>query len=84
MVKEVLGLEITLPNGSKVKVRPTTGSIHVTEKMRKPRKMSRVPRQRKITAKEKAKGRSEDYWQKSFEDQWAEDKRLGILDWDGS
>lgn len=32
---------------------------------------------------EKAKGRSEGYHQMSAEDQWAEDKRLGILDWDG-
>lgn len=38
---------------------------------------------RKLTDKERAKGRSEGYWEMSSEDQWAEDKRLGILDWDG-
>lgn len=39
---------------------------------------------RQLTAKERAKGRSAGYWNMSFEDQWAEDKRLGILDWDGN
>ena len=39
---------------------------------------------RKITEKERLKGRSEDYNSQSAEDQWVEDKRLGILDWDGS
>lgn len=39
---------------------------------------------RALTPAEKAKGRSESYWSMSSEDQWAEDKRLGILDWDGS
>lgn len=38
----------------------------------------------KLTPQEKAKGRSEGYYEMSPEDQWAEDKRLGILDWDGS
>jgi hypothetical protein len=38
---------------------------------------------RALTPQEKAKGRSEGYWEMSAEDQWAEDKRLGILDWDG-
>lgn len=33
--------------------------------------------------KEREKGRSENYWRMSAEEQWAEDKRLGILDWDG-
>lgn len=33
---------------------------------------------------ERRKGRSENYWDKSAEGQWAEDKRLGILDWDGN
>tara|TARA_Y100000310_G_C20701093_1_gene829958 strand:+ start:5269 stop:5748 length:480 start_codon:yes stop_codon:yes gene_type:complete len=28
-------------------------------------------------------GRSSNYWQMSPQDQWDEDKRLGILDWDG-
>lgn len=32
----------------------------------------------------KALQRSENYEDLSFADQWAEDKRLGILDWDGS
>jgi hypothetical protein len=38
---------------------------------------------RKITQKEREKGRSENYWQKSPQEQWEEDKELGILDWDG-
>lgn len=42
------------------------------------------PTVKKLTPQEKAKGRSSNYWQMSAEDQWAEDKRLGILDWDGS
>jgi hypothetical protein len=27
---------------------------------------------------------TEDYWSKSMKDQWEEDKRLGLLDWDGT
>jgi hypothetical protein len=38
---------------------------------------------RKINDLERSKGRSENYWQMSPQDQWDEDKRLGILDWDG-
>ena len=41
-------------------------------------------KKRKLNKKEIAKGRSEGYWDMSAEDQWAEDKRLGILDWDGN
>jgi len=37
-----------------------------------------------LTEAEKAKGRSSDYHQMSAREQWEEDKRLGILDWDGS
>jgi hypothetical protein len=36
-----------------------------------------------LTPQEKAKGRSEGYWEMSADAQWTEDKRLGILDWDG-
>ena len=39
---------------------------------------------RELNEKEKAKGRSPDYWDMEPRDQWAEDKRLGILDWDGN
>ena len=39
---------------------------------------------REINEKEKATGRSDGYWEMSPESQWAEDKRLGILDWDGN
>lgn len=39
---------------------------------------------RAITKLERSKGRSESYHQMSGRDQWDEDKRLGILDWDGS
>ena len=38
---------------------------------------------RKINEKERAKGRSENYYSLSPDAQWDEDKRLGILDWDG-
>ena len=38
---------------------------------------------RKLTQKEIEKGRSKDYWEKSASEQWEEDKKLGILDWDG-
>lgn len=39
---------------------------------------------RKLDEKEIANGRSEGYWDMDPRDQWAEDKRLGILDWDGN
>lgn len=38
---------------------------------------------RKITELERSKGRSENFYSLSNEDQWAQDKRLGLLDWDG-
>jgi hypothetical protein len=41
------------------------------------------PVYRNLTAAEKGKGRSVGYWDMSASDQWAEDRRLGILDWDG-
>jgi hypothetical protein len=48
--------------------------------------LSKLPRKkirRKITTQERAKGRSEEYWQLNPEEQWAQDKKLGILDWEG-
>lgn len=44
----------------------------------------KVPKIRKLNEKEIAKGRSSNYWQMSPEDQWAEDKSKGVLDWDGN
>jgi hypothetical protein len=41
------------------------------------------PMVRQINAKERAKGRSSGYWQLGAQEQWDEDKRLGLLDWDG-
>lgn len=38
---------------------------------------------RKISEKERKLGRSEDYYQLGTEDQWEEDSRLGLLDWNG-
>ncbi len=38
---------------------------------------------RTLTPQEIAKGRSSTYYEMTVEEQWAEDKRLGILDWDG-
>lgn len=39
---------------------------------------------RELDEKEQAKGRSPFYWDMLPEEQWEEDKRLGILDWDGN
>lgn len=38
---------------------------------------------RPLTEAEIKKGRSVTYWSMSAKQQWAEDKELGILDWDG-
>jgi len=38
---------------------------------------------RQITELERSKGRSEDYHSLPTEQQWTQDKHLGILDWDG-
>lgn len=38
---------------------------------------------RVITELERHKGRSEDYYYLSAQDQWDQDKSLGLLDWDG-
>jgi hypothetical protein len=37
---------------------------------------------RLINEKEKARGRSEDYYQLSPKAQWEQDNTLGLLDWD--
>ena len=50
----------------------------ITLKAREPKKGAT-----KITPLEQSKGRSAGYHEMSARDQWAEDKRLGILDWDG-
>ena len=39
---------------------------------------------KKLSKVEKAFGRSPDYHDMTPQEQWNEDKRLGILDWDGS
>lgn len=41
-------------------------------------------KKRELNELEKQIGRSSDYWQLSAKEQWAEDKRKGILDWDGT
>jgi hypothetical protein len=46
-------------------------------------KEKQIKPRRELDKKEIAKGRSLDYWQMSSRDQWDEDKRSGILDWDG-
>jgi hypothetical protein len=43
--------------------------------------MKKKQKKIKTITKEREKGRSEDY---SQADQWAEDRQLGILDWDGN
>ena len=50
--------------------------------MKKEEKEPKKP-SRELDEKEKTKGRSSDYWDMDPRDQWDEDKRLGILDWDG-
>ena len=57
-------------------VRVTCGNVHIKE--------CGGASVRGISPIERAKGRSEGYWQMSPSDQWAEDKRNGILDWDGN
>lgn len=56
----------------------------VSEAMKKAKEQKEKTPTRELDEKEKAKGRSAGYWDMSSEDQWAEDKRLGILDWDGN
>lgn len=53
--------------------------VHVFEISEKDRDMSK-----RFSKMERQLGRSEGYRSMSSEDQWAEDKRLGILDWDGT
>jgi len=48
------------------------------------KKLKKKKQPRRINEKEREKGRSADYWQMDVHDQWEEDKRLGILDWDGN
>jgi len=59
------------------------GSVAYNEKMellKKLKEMSFVS----ISDIERSKGRSEGYHSMNARDQWDEDKRLGILDWDGN
>lgn len=54
-------------------VRVSCGNVHLREKP--------MP---KISATERSLGRSEGYHDLSPREQWDEDKRNGILDWDGT
>ena len=65
-------LNISIPNGGFKK-----GELQVFVSSTKNPK-------RKLDEKEKAKGRSSTYWVMDAREQWSEDKRLGILDWDGN
>ena len=47
------------------------------------KKQSEKSDEQELTPAEKAKGRSANYHHMSAQEQWDEDKRLGILDWDG-
>ena len=51
--------------------------------MRKRIKPIKRTKPRELTQPERDKGRDKNYWKMSARDQWADDKRLGILDWDG-
>jgi len=52
--------------------------------MKQPTKPTKKNPPRKLSEKERQKGRSENYWQMSPREQWDEDKLLGLLDWDGN
>lgn len=43
-----------------------------------------MAKKRELGKLEKRIGRTLEYYKMSAEDQWAEDKRKGILDWDGT
>jgi len=43
-----------------------------------------MPKKRELSKLEKRVKRSESYYKLSAMEQWAEDKRKGILDWDGT
>lgn len=45
--------------------------------------IKKAPKARELTPAEQAKGRTPHYHSLSPREQWAEDKRLGILDWEG-
>ena len=64
----------------------TCGFCKVSDALQQAMKKKEEPKKpsRELDEKEKAKGRSSDYWDMDPRDQWAEDKRLGILDWDGN
>jgi Fe-S-cluster containining protein len=66
----------------------TCGFCKVSDALQKAMKEEKKPEQKKPTReldeKEKEKGRTSGYWDMDPRDQWAEDKRLGILDWDGN
>lgn len=59
------------------------GEIYIPWAVKMTKKLKKKEKSRKISQIERDKGRSEDYWQTSPQEQWDEDKRLGILDWDG-
>lgn len=46
--------------------------------------MGKKKKERELQLLEIRVGRSESFYKMSARDQWAEDKRLGILDWDGT
>jgi hypothetical protein len=56
----------------------------IQKSKKKSKSLPQVIQTRELTQKEKEKGRSANYWQMTTQEQWAEDKRLGILDWDGN
>lgn len=65
----------------------TCGFCKVSEALQKDMKEEKKPEKkpsRELDGKERAKGRSDGYWDMPSEAQWAEDKHLGILDWDGN
>ena len=64
----------------------TCGFCTVSDALQQAMKKKEKPKKpsRELDEKEKTKGRSTDYWDMNPRDQWDEDKRLGILDWDGN
>jgi len=62
-------------------VRVTCGNVHIKERGGAGHHLGK-DKPCGISPIERAKGKSEGYWQMSPSDQWAEDKRNGILDWE--
>lgn len=64
-------------------IRQLAGYALLGELVKVPKEESKLVTNQALTPAEILKGRSSTYHSMSPGEQWAEDKRLGILDWDG-